>query len=63
MSRYKKSLEVMLEKESVRVCVYLNDNNLEATKENIEAFYKSINKTVNKNGIKQMFKYLNLPKL
>jgi len=59
MSDYsRESLRKMLEKESVGVCKYLNDNNLEPKEENIKAYYDSINKIVNKNGIKKMSQYL-----
>lgn len=58
MSRYKKSLQIMLDKYSVGVLDYLRVNELKPTEENIAAYYKSIKKTVNKNAITKMTKYL-----
>lgn len=48
----------MLDKESIGVLKYLRLGNLKPTEENVRAYYDSVNRKVNNNGIKEMAKHL-----
>lgn len=58
MSRYKKSLQIMLDKYADGIVNHLKENNLKPTEKNVKAYYEGKRIMHNKNSVEKMTNYL-----